>query len=148
MAQATPSSGTVVRPFLDVSQVNVPVNPANLTPGTYYGRITVSSPAAVNAFQLITVILQRARRRNLSDRADFHGHGRGSNPASQDFQITSAALATDLSAQTGFDFSILPLGGPGLPSQPTLAHVPPTSPLSARAAWSTALTLDSSPAAG
>ncbi len=52
----SPSSGLVSRPYLDFSQVNVSVDPTQLTQaGTYYGRITIFSQAAVNQPQLITV---------------------------------------------------------------------------------------------
>ena len=37
------TSGTVVRPFLDVSFVNIGVNADSLAPGTYYGQVQVSS---------------------------------------------------------------------------------------------------------
>ena len=56
--QVSPSSGTVTRPYLDVSQVNVTVDPTNLQAGqTYYGRIIITSPQAVNTPSLITVIV-------------------------------------------------------------------------------------------
>src|ERR1019366_1181923 len=54
--QISPSSGTVQRPYLDVSLVTVSIDPITLAAGTYYGRIQVSAPA-VNTPQVMTVIL-------------------------------------------------------------------------------------------
>ncbi|HXP83253.1 MAG TPA: IPT/TIG domain-containing protein [Bryobacteraceae bacterium] len=51
------TSGTVNRPYLDVSTVNASVNPANLTAGTYYGQIQVTSPGFANLLQVISVVL-------------------------------------------------------------------------------------------
>jgi uncharacterized protein (TIGR03437 family) len=51
------TSGTVSRPYLDVSSVNASVNPANLTAGTYYGQIQVTSPGFDNLLQTISVVL-------------------------------------------------------------------------------------------
>src|SRR6185436_3943165 len=52
----SPASGTVTRPYLDVSLVSVAIDAATLGPGTYYGRIQVSAVAA-NTPQLLTVVL-------------------------------------------------------------------------------------------
>jgi len=54
--QISPASGTVSRPYLDVSLVTVSINPSTLAAGTYYGRIQVS-PSAANTPQVMTVIL-------------------------------------------------------------------------------------------
>jgi uncharacterized protein (TIGR03437 family) len=51
------TSGTVKTPFLDVSPVNVSVNAAGLTPGTYYGQIQVASPDVDNSPLTISVVL-------------------------------------------------------------------------------------------
>ena len=51
------TSGTVNRPFLDVSSINVVVNASSLVPGTYAGRIQVSAPGASNAPQIASVVL-------------------------------------------------------------------------------------------
>jgi uncharacterized protein (TIGR03437 family) len=60
----SPASGTVQRPYLDVSPITVSIDPnvvATLTPGDYYGQIQVADanvPAdAVNSPQFLTVIL-------------------------------------------------------------------------------------------
>ena len=38
----SPNSGTVNRPYLDVSLVNVAVDPSGLATGTYYGQVKVN----------------------------------------------------------------------------------------------------------
>jgi uncharacterized protein (TIGR03437 family) len=53
----SPASGTVNRPYLDVSLVNVAVDPAGLTAGTYYGQIKVSASGVSNSPQSISVVL-------------------------------------------------------------------------------------------
>ena len=52
--------GTVQQPFLDVSSVQVTIDPTvapMLAPGDYYGQIQIACPPAVNSPQLVTVIL-------------------------------------------------------------------------------------------
>ncbi len=53
----SPGSGTVNRPYLDVSLVNVAVDPASLAAGTYYGQIRVSASGVSNSPQSISVVL-------------------------------------------------------------------------------------------
>jgi uncharacterized protein (TIGR03437 family) len=53
----SPGSGTVNRPYLDVSLVNVAVDPTGLTAGTYYGQIRVSAAGVSNSPQSISVVL-------------------------------------------------------------------------------------------
>jgi len=50
------ASGTVARPLLDVSMVNVSVETAALAPGEYYGKIEVAG-ATDNSPQYVTVLL-------------------------------------------------------------------------------------------
>ncbi len=50
------TSGTVSRPYLDVSLLDVAVNPAGLAAGDYYAQIQVTSPAG-NSPQSVTVLL-------------------------------------------------------------------------------------------
>ncbi len=50
------TSGTINRPYLDVSPVTVSVNTSALAPGDYYGKIIISGDA-INSGQLITVVL-------------------------------------------------------------------------------------------
>ena len=45
------TTGTVTRPFLDVSFVNVSVNAASLAAGTYFGNIQVTASGASNSPQ-------------------------------------------------------------------------------------------------
>ncbi len=51
------TSGSVIVPFADVSSVSVSVSAATLSPGNYYGQITVSAGGAVNSPQNITILL-------------------------------------------------------------------------------------------
>jgi uncharacterized protein (TIGR03437 family) len=53
----SPGSGTVTRPYLDVSLVNVAVDPTSLAAGTYYGQIRVSASGVSNSPQSISVVL-------------------------------------------------------------------------------------------
>ena len=53
----SPASGTVNRPYLDASLINVSVNATGLAPGDYYGRIDLTAPNAVNSPQTVTVVL-------------------------------------------------------------------------------------------
>jgi uncharacterized protein (TIGR03437 family) len=53
----SPTSGTVSRPYLDVSLVNVAVDPTGLTAGTYYGQVKVSASGVSNSPQSISVVL-------------------------------------------------------------------------------------------
>jgi uncharacterized protein (TIGR03437 family) len=54
----SPTSGSVVRPYLDVSLVTVQVNPGALAPGDYYGQIRVLADGADNSPQTVTVLLR------------------------------------------------------------------------------------------
>ena len=54
--QLSATSGTVVRPYLDVSSVDVNVVPGSLAPGTYNGQIRVTADAD-NSPQSVTVTL-------------------------------------------------------------------------------------------
>ena len=51
------TSGTVARPYLDVSLVNVSIDTTGLAAGTYYGQIQVKAAGAANSPQSITVLL-------------------------------------------------------------------------------------------
>ena len=54
----SPNTGTVARPLLDVSSINVNVNTNQLPPpGTYYGQISVSAAGASNSPQVALVVL-------------------------------------------------------------------------------------------
>ena len=54
------NSGTVARPLLDVSLVNVNIDPTGLAAGDYYGKIQVKAVGAANSPQSISVKLNRA----------------------------------------------------------------------------------------
>jgi uncharacterized protein (TIGR03437 family) len=51
------TAGTVDRPFLDLSSIDISVEGASLAPGQYYGQIQVTSPTADNSPQTISVVL-------------------------------------------------------------------------------------------
>jgi uncharacterized protein (TIGR03437 family) len=51
------ASGTVNRPFLDVSTVEVSIDASGLSAGTYYGQVQISSAGASNSPQIALVIL-------------------------------------------------------------------------------------------
>ena len=51
------SSGTVARPFLDFSSVDVIVNAGTLSAGNYFGQIQVRASGAGNSPQTVSVIL-------------------------------------------------------------------------------------------
>ena len=51
------TTGTVNRPFLDVSFTNVIVNASSLAPGAYYGQIQVTAQGASNSPQTALVVL-------------------------------------------------------------------------------------------
>jgi uncharacterized protein (TIGR03437 family) len=50
-------SGSVPRPYLDVSLIDVSIDSSNMTPGDYYGQIEVQSSGADNSPQYVTVVL-------------------------------------------------------------------------------------------
>jgi uncharacterized protein (TIGR03437 family) len=51
------NAGTVARPLLDVSFVNISVDASSLAPGAYYGKIAVSAVGASNSLQTAVVVL-------------------------------------------------------------------------------------------
>src|SRR5262249_55522142 len=53
----SPSSGTVQRPYLDFSPVDIKIKTAGLAPGDYFGQIQVNSTTANNGPQIIAVVL-------------------------------------------------------------------------------------------
>jgi uncharacterized protein (TIGR03437 family) len=53
----SPASGSVNRPFLDVSQLTISVDAKGLAPGDHYGQIQVSAPGADNGSQSILILL-------------------------------------------------------------------------------------------
>ena len=51
------SSGTVARPFLDYSSVDVSVNAAGLAPGNYFGQVSFNAAGANNGPQIVSIVL-------------------------------------------------------------------------------------------
>lgn len=51
------TAGTVDRPFLDLSNVDINAEGSSLQPGQYYGQIQVTAPNADNSPQTISVVL-------------------------------------------------------------------------------------------
>jgi uncharacterized protein (TIGR03437 family) len=127
----SPSSGTVVQPYLDVSMVNVSIDPTGLAAGAYYGRIQISA-LAVNSPQVLTVILTvlpagttpgpevRPAGLIFTGSADV-------SPDSQDVMIGNPKAVSDnyLSASIGNAFSYLPTSSDVPPNQPTTLRVFP-----------------------
>ncbi|HLK67398.1 MAG TPA: hypothetical protein VKU19_28375 [Bryobacteraceae bacterium] len=129
--QITPGSGTVQRPFLDASLVNVSVDGRTLTAGTYYGRIEVAASAA-NTPQILTVILTvLPAGSKLPPEAYplgliFTGTA-GVTPPPQDVQLANptGAELSFVSGITGAGLDYLPKGGVVEPPQPTTVRVYP-----------------------
>ena len=86
----SPSSGTVNRPFLDVSFIDVTVNAQGLASGQYFGNVQVTAPGASNSPQTVLVVVDVLPP--------------GSNPGPQlrptGFVFTTVAGAENPGAQT------------------------------------------------
>src|SRR5271157_3160449 len=129
--QISPTSGTVSRPYLDVSLVTVSITPSTLAAGTYYARIQVSAPAA-NTPQLVTVILT-VLPAGLSLGPQLFPAGlvftgvAGVTPGSQDVQVgnPTGKVNNFQSGLIGTGFSFLPTNAGVQPSQPTIVRVFP-----------------------
>jgi uncharacterized protein (TIGR03437 family) len=129
--QISPSSGTVQRPYLDVSLVTVSIDPSTLAAGTYYGRIQVSAPA-VNTPQVMTVILTvlpaglTLGPQMFPTGLIFTGVA-GVTPGSQDVQVgnPTGQVNSYQSGLIGTGFSFLPTNASLRPNQPTTVRVFP-----------------------
>src|ERR1035437_6377065 len=129
--QISPVSGTVQRPYLDVSLVTVSIDPSTLAAGTYYGRIQVSAPAA-NTPQVMTVILT-VLPAGLTLGPQIFPAGliftgvAGVTPGSQDVQVgnPTGQVNNYQSGIIGTGFSFLPTNATIQPSQPTTLRVFP-----------------------
>jgi uncharacterized protein (TIGR03437 family) len=127
----TPASGTVTQPYLDVSTVNVSIDPTGLSPGDYYGRIQVSARAA-NSPQLLTVTLT-VLPPGVSPGPEVRPAGliftgiAGVTPGSQDVLLGNPKSEPDSysSGQIGIGFSFLPTNATVLPNQPVTLRVFP-----------------------
>src|ERR1035437_7378626 len=129
--QISPTSGTVSRPYLDVSLVTVSVDPSTLGAGTYYGRIQVSATAA-NTPQVMTVILTvlpaglTLGPHVFPTGLIFTGVA-GVTPGSQDVQVgnPTGQVNNFQSGLIGTGFSFLPTNASIQPNQPTTLRVFP-----------------------
>ena len=129
--QISPSSGTVQQPYLDVSLVNLSVDPSTLGTGTYYGRIQISAVAA-NTPQVMTVILTVLPAGTTLGPQVFPAGliftgVAGGTPGSQDVQVGNPAGTTVsfVSGIIGSGLDYLPKNASLQPNQPTTVHVYP-----------------------
>jgi uncharacterized protein (TIGR03437 family) len=129
--QISPASGTVTQPYLDVSTVNVTIDPTGLAAGDYYGRIQVSAPAA-NTPQLITVILTvlpagTSPGPQVQPNSLIFTGVAGATPGSQDVLLGNPKAVPDSyqSANIGKGFSYIPAYADVLPNQPSTLRVYP-----------------------
>jgi uncharacterized protein (TIGR03437 family) len=133
--QVSPTSGTVARPFLDVASLNATIDPTNLAPGTYYGRITITSQSAVNNPQLITVTVN-VLPAGFNPGPEIYPTGliftgvTGAKPGSQTVRVANSSTTVN-SYQSGIipsalaAFSFLPLNSNLTSSSPTEIQVYP-----------------------
>jgi uncharacterized protein (TIGR03437 family) len=125
------ASGTVTRPFLDVSYVNVIVNPQGLAPGTYFGKIQVTSAAASNSPQTAVVVLN-VLQPGSNPAPDVQPTGLvftgaiGASPSSQ-----NVAVANLTSTPILFGSSVSYVGAKDwIAYKPTDASISPNAPVS------------------
>ena len=127
----SPGSGTVTRPLLDVSDINVMVNANRLPPpGTYYGQIVVSVAGASNSPQtalVVLVVLPAGSNPGPDVRPTglvFIGAVGAENPGSQN--VTAANVTAN---PTTFGAGVTYVSGAGwIDSQPTNFTVLPDAP--------------------
>lgn len=129
--QVSSSSGSVQQPSVDVSTLSARINPAGLKAGTYYGKIQISSGAAINSPQSLTVILNvLAETTNLGLQLYpggliFTGNA-GSNPAPQDILIANTSSGSiSYSSSTVGPLAVAPANAVILPNSPAMLHVQP-----------------------
>jgi uncharacterized protein (TIGR03437 family) len=129
--QVGPGSGNVQRPYLDVSLVDVTIDPSTLAQGTYYGRIQVSG-AAANSPQLMTIILTVLPAGTTLGAQVFPAGliftgVAGGIPGSQDVQVGNpAGTATSfISGIVGSGLDYLPKSATLQPNRPTTVRVYP-----------------------
>lgn len=91
----SPASGTVNQPLLDVSFVNVSVNPGGLAAGEYFGSVQISAPGASNSPQTVTIVLDvlpagsNPGPQVLPSGLVFTGIAGGENPGAQTVTIAN-----------------------------------------------------------
>ncbi len=132
--QVSSSSGMVQQPYLDVSLVDVTIDPsvlATMTPGDYYGQIQITGLAA-NSPQVVTVVLSvlqtgtdpgpEVRPSSLI----FVGPA-GMSPAPQSVMIGIRKAVSDqyLSGYIGGGFTYSPMTAAVQPNQPASLQVTP-----------------------
>jgi uncharacterized protein (TIGR03437 family) len=128
--QLSASSGTVTQPFIDVSSVNVTVNPAGLSSGDYYGRIQISASSALST-QSITVILTvtsvDVTGPEVRPAALIFTGVAGASPGSQDVLVGNPKPVSDsyVSSVISNAFTYVPAHALVLPNQPTTLRVVP-----------------------
>jgi uncharacterized protein (TIGR03437 family) len=148
------TSGTVARPFLDVSFVDVSIDAGSLPAGTYYGQIQVSSTGASNSPQTALVVLTvlpagsnpgpDVRPRGLV----FTGVAGGESPGSQNITVTDLGnSATTFGSSVAYVgagsgwISYLPTNATVAPDQPVQVVVQPSFSNLASGAYRSAVTL-------
>jgi uncharacterized protein (TIGR03437 family) len=123
------SSGTVARPLLDVSLVNVNVDPSLLAPGDYYGTIQVKAIGAANSPQSISVKLTVLPAGSnpgpqLSPTGVIFIGTQGNNPSSQNVTVSNPSPTS-----LPFGSSVTYVSGGGwlqyLPANSTVASANP-----------------------
>jgi uncharacterized protein (TIGR03437 family) len=131
------TSGTVNRPFLDVSFVDVSVDATSLETGTYYGNVQVTAPGASNSPQTVLVVLNVLQPGSnpgpllRPTGLVFTGVAGASNPGSQNVTVADVAAnsvnfgssVTYVSA--GRWITYLPANATVLPDTPTQILVQP-----------------------
>lgn len=129
--QISRTNGTVARPYIDVSFVDVNINPNNLTPGVYYGTISVDA-LAINRPQRLMVVLNVLPAGStlgieLRPTGLIFTGAPGVSPSSQDVIIGNAKVQADSfrTSSIGRTFSYTPLTGNLAPSQPAVMRVYP-----------------------
>ena len=127
----SPTSGTVTQPYLDVSLVNVSIDPTGLTAGNYSGRVQVGAEAQ-NAPQILTVTLNvlpvgANPGPELRPTGLIFTGAAGITPGSQDVTIGNpqAEARSYLSNSIGTAFTYLPTNANVQPSQPANLRVFP-----------------------
>ncbi len=135
----SPATGTVNRPSLDVSFVDVTVNAKVLTPGTYYGNIQVTAPGASNSPQTVVVVLNvLAAGSNPGPQLRpsgliFTGASGASNPGSQSVMVANVtgsptaygSSVTYVSVDASGSIKYLPANATVAPDSPVQVVVQP-----------------------
>lgn len=129
-----PASGSLTPD--QAASPTVSVSPAGLAPGDYYGQVRIDAPAAVNAPQFLTIVL------NVAASSVNPGPGiapaglvfpaviGGANPSAQSVRITNVITRPTqftAAATLGNWFTIAPANGTLAPGQPVDIRIQPTA---------------------